>query len=470
MTPIGSGDFFPSTFILKAVLDLNGSVLSKALIDGFFSLSKSSGFVFGGDTDLTFDTIDLVLQAFKTVSNTDDEKDLGNDIFMERVKISTLSASFEFVDFFNSLTENFVSDFKAHPPIRRAVNTRYQTTAAGLMALACALDQPQPLQQLVEAFPAALQQELSADCSGACNASPMQKLKETSDNRADARFFAPFFAIHYSSITCLDVFVSAGWTPFDPLGSYLFSDQASNGIRQVKAPLLFLDLMAEDAMLFRPCMLAKVVALLKEGDDWPKECRDALYKQALSCLNAAESMSSGYAGTFFASGVYDIDLPCSLHQAAMHGAIELFEAGDHPIPWAKTAHHSPGKEPLLMTIVRNGQIQRGAEQAETRVLKMLALARRDGAATFFDLGIFEDGGLDFIKLLVDADMAGVLRHYLDCGLSLTKPIGDGDENLLDLLERADENQHPRVRQLGRAFMARQCAFEALAEIARLNCR
>ena len=467
MTIIGAGEFAPFTFLLEAATHLNGNVLSKALSEGFFSLLRPSGHATGGDADFTLDTIDLVFQAFNAVANIETDDDLGYNSFNEKVKVATLAAPLDFVNFFNDLVTHFASDFEANQPTEKSVKARYVHTATGLMAMACALDQPEALQLLIRTFPGTMSQELASDFTGACNASPMKALKESPARLADTRFLAPFFAIHYSSSKCLDVFSAQGWQPLAPLGNYWCSEDDGPG--SFKSPLRFMDLVAEDAMLFKPSMLSKVLGLMKEdGGDWPQVYRDQLYPLALDCLNATESMSSGYVGTFLACNVYDIDLPLSLQKATVHGAIELFEHGAHPIPWADMAGNASGKEPLLVSIVRNGDIQRDAEWAELKVLDVLALARRDGAEKFFDLSTFEGGGLDFIKLLVDADMAGVLRHYLDRGLKTNIPIGGGLQSLVDVIDSAEEDNHARVKQMIRAFTARQRAFDSLEGMAKQN--
>lgn len=434
-------------------------------------------------TKIGAETIQTIFAAFDNVVKNAESKGHKGEALRVDVNVASLPATPQFSAFFVDLVTQFAAEakhfladlaFSAPEAARRA--HLFDGTAAGLMALAGALDQPQSLQALIDACPGALSVGLPASFTGTQFQAEMSGLKGCPGNHNKCLFTPPFFAVHYSADACIDTFAANGWKAYDPIGSWPNPGPEEMGEQGEQDPLKqwkestgrtglnLIDVLQADALYCQPATLVKAFSLMKnERGQWRGVDYHALTSAVLDVINIKEAPSYGQISALLATGVMDMEANKidALVAAAENGSIETVEHFQRYMPWKALSKDGTN---LLVDALSASQIhddEHNLAHFAQFAMKIIEIAKRDGQLEIFDLRVDKNGSIQPLKSIIEMRHAPLLFEFLKNGLDPNGEIEGTGQTLNSMLESTDEEE---LQHVVHTFAARRHVLSALHDI------
>lgn len=436
-----------------------------------------------------------------TAVSTDTDPRFGK--LLEPFPMPVLAASEGFKTLMHDIVSDFVSDARdfrsavsdfsrdgtgqsvasALAPVYGSINR----TAATLMAISCALDDPDSVKKLAKALPKALEYELDPQLHAGANFVQFLREVGTGTMVADSYptfFTAPYYAMHYSSNACLDAFVEAGWKPISRLGSWNHPDLSHLGVDgRHPDPLrcwnsdhshgvTLVDLLAKQEFNGLPHTLAHALELFKEWGDFRRIDREDIFNAAVECMGPGKQAAQVPA--LLASGAFDFDLQNAVRKSMAAGIDVLLHHYRDRLPWDDLINDG-SRESALHDMLAGELIQEYAAETddlhefEDIALKFLAMAHEDGYLEAFiklqPVPPYQSGkppeGIDTISPAVEHDFQRLLLKLLESGLDPNDTVEGVDESPLQMMDTLHREE---MALIARAFLARRRAVKALCTI------
>lgn len=487
-------------YLAQCAIRMDTDTLRSALKEGVFSvaldasssvesLSKKPDQNGASSNVRVVKSIASVLRVFENVKNEDvDTDENGNDL-RESVSVAKLYASPAFSDFFSDLVKGFLrdklvfdADFKG-PGLPRgfgeftknldekSFEKTFKDTSVGLMALACALDMPKELKDLVTGVPGAMKALGSADYAGSINGENLGAMARKNDEEGLCQFMAPFFAIHYSSPACLDVLLEAGWKAYKPLGAWtrdepgIDQEDSDDPLKKWNkasgtSGVSIVDVIVKNEASFSPEMMSKILnAMPNEYGEWRGVDRIPLVGNMRDRMEVDADVSYGYLPAMLTTTLMDVDLGLSMEYAADSGSIEVFDRYADQMPWDDVFRND--NDSVLMRLLSSSHFDENKEHFKELTEKIFDLADSHNETRIFGLHVDEDGKVQPLEKLVELDMPSTLIRFMKNGLRQDSVIEGSDKTLRSILRSQDNEDLEHIVQ---TFENRQRAMLALAEI------
>lgn len=450
-------------------------MLESALKEGLYCANKNSP----EGKLATFEAVETVFDLLDNVRKQNVSKGHKGESLRVDVNVAVLEVTPSFAGFINKLTSAFIVNAnqmldEPDTGLSPCQSTIVNRTAAGLMALASAIDQPQTLQSLIDAFPQAMRTMIPASFAGECFEREFRNVESFVGTEPDCQYTPPFFAIHYSSELCIDVFVACGWKGFEPIGSWPnpgpdeTCDDKWDDLRKwdpatERTGINLIDMLKNDALHCQPSALRKAFNLFKNKEgQWRVVDHDSLMSEVLDVMDPDLEKYYGYLPALLDTGVFDQkkDRVMALEKAAEHGSTETFDHFQERMPWEGLL--VPGKS-LLQEVLTNRAIDEEINEDHfvCLALQIIELAKRDGQKGIFNLIADCQDQVQPLKAIIDLENIPLLFEFLKNGIDPDESIGDTGKCLNTMLEEAGAED---LQHMVRTFVARRDALDALDEI------
>ena len=444
----------------------------------------------------------MIASVFASLKKADTHSISTDPVYGEMnqgVSVGVFPSSPGFADFYRRLVDGFVVDVQGLREARVAkrdsvpggdshvfkreqdfVDAYVNGTAAGLIALGCALQCSQEVGVLAHVCPGSLYEELDPILfAGAVVGTTLANCanSEAFERAATCRYVPGFFAIHYSAYDCLDALVAEGWRPLCRIGSFAEDEMPDDTDHRQddrltkwdpatrRGGLTVVDILGNGGCLrFAPSMLAKVLDLIKDSSGRFREI-DTHRILSEACDHMHYKGSYGLLTGFLRGGAMDVDRDRGLRAAAEAGCAEVFDHYRNELPGDVLGDPDAGRSILHESVCLDSvPSPDGLERYEALALKVIDFAVADGLEKeILGVRVMEDD-IETLGPAIRNGFRGVVARFVQGGVDLRAPVAGLGWSPADLIHSTDDEE---MIQMVRSVVAREKTNEILNSIGAL---